>query len=87
MTMTLYDELVKDGYTHAIVLPVSSGLSGTINSFRLASENYKVISDLVFNGTVLKYTPAQAHFISSGICDDQRSENYCKDQTGGSRTS
>lgn len=24
----LYDELVRDGYTHAIVLPVSSGLSG-----------------------------------------------------------
>ena len=50
---TLYDELVKDGYTHAIVLPVSSGLSGTINSFRLASENYKSINTFIFDTKIL----------------------------------
>lgn len=37
----LYDELIKEGYTHVIALPVSSGLSGTINSFRLAAEQYE----------------------------------------------
>ncbi|WP_294189548.1 DegV family protein [uncultured Clostridium sp.] len=49
----LYDELVRDGYTHAIVLPVSSGLSGTINSFRLASENYNSINTFIFDTKVL----------------------------------
>ena len=49
----LYDELVKDGYTHAIVLPVSSGLSGTINSFRIASENYKNINTFIFDTKIL----------------------------------
>ena len=49
----LYDELVRDGYTHAIVLPVSSGLSGTINSFRIASENYNSINTFIFDTKIL----------------------------------
>ncbi len=39
--MTLYQKLVDEGYTHAIVMPISSGLSGTINSFIGASEHFK----------------------------------------------
>jgi DegV family protein with EDD domain len=39
--MDLYEKLVAQGYTHAIVMPISSGLSGTINSFIGASEHYK----------------------------------------------
>jgi len=35
----LLDKLKKDGYTEAIVLNVSSGLSGTFNAFRLAFEH------------------------------------------------
>ncbi|MBE6053289.1 MAG: DegV family protein [Clostridium sartagoforme] len=50
---TLYDKLINDGYTHAIVLPVSSGLSGTINSFRLASDNYKNINTFIFDTKIL----------------------------------
>ena len=38
---SLYNELIKESYTQAIVLPISSGLSGTINSFKLASEEFK----------------------------------------------
>ncbi len=39
--MNLYQKLIDEGYTHAIVMPISSGLSGTINSFIIASESYK----------------------------------------------
>lgn len=49
----LYEELVKEGYTHAIVLPISSGLSGTINSFRLASENFQNINTFIFDTKIL----------------------------------
>lgn len=50
----LYDKLIKDGYTHAIVLPISSGLSGTINSFRLASEEYDdKIKSFIFDTKIL----------------------------------
>lgn len=38
---TIYDTLIKEGYTHVIGLPISSGLSGTINSFRIAAQNYE----------------------------------------------
>lgn len=50
----LYDNLIKDGYTHAIVLPISSWLSGTINSFRLASEQYNDnITSFIFDNKIL----------------------------------
>ena len=37
----LLNTLFEKGYTHVIALPISSGLSGTINSIRLASENFE----------------------------------------------
>lgn len=50
---SLYSELESEGYTHAIVLPVSSGLSGTINSFRLASEDFSNINTFIFDTKIL----------------------------------
>src|SRR6056297_2287792 len=35
------DTIKKEGYTHLIVINISSGLSGTYNSFRLALEEVK----------------------------------------------
>lgn len=40
LTETL-NQIKKDGYTHLLVINISSGLSGTFNSFRLALENEK----------------------------------------------
>jgi len=40
----LLDQLKKDGYTDAIVLNLSSGLSGTFNAFRLAFESVEGIN-------------------------------------------
>ncbi|WP_069998309.1 DegV family protein [Cellulosilyticum sp. I15G10I2] len=50
----LFGKLIEENYTHAVVLCVSSGLSGTINSFRLAAENYQdQIKSFVFDTKVL----------------------------------
>lgn len=50
----LFERLVKEGYTHAVVLSVSSGLSGTINSFRIAAEHYQNdIKSFVFDTKIL----------------------------------
>lgn len=50
----LYEQLLEEGYTHAIALPISSGLSGTINSFRLAAEQYSnKITSFVFDTKIL----------------------------------
>ncbi|MFR5267113.1 DegV family protein [Clostridium sp.] len=37
----IIEELIVEGYTHVIGLFISSGLSGTMNSFRIATENYE----------------------------------------------
>ncbi len=50
----LFKSLIEEGYTHAIVLPISSGLSGTINSFRIAAEHYEdQIKTFVFDTKIL----------------------------------
>jgi len=50
----LFEALIKEEYTHAVVLSVSSGLSGTINSFRIAAEHYQnEIKSFVFDTKVL----------------------------------
>ena len=36
----LFENLIDEGYTHVIAMPISSGLSGTINSLLLAAEQY-----------------------------------------------
>lgn len=40
----LLDQLKKDGYTDALVINLSSGLSGTFNAFRLAFEHVEGIN-------------------------------------------
>lgn len=40
----LLDKLKKEGYTDALVINLSSGLSGTFNAFRLALENVEGIN-------------------------------------------
>ena len=37
----IFKDLKNNGYTHAIVLAISSGLSGTMNNFRLVSKDFK----------------------------------------------
>lgn len=50
----LYEEIINEGYTHAIVVPISSGLSGTINNFTLVAENNSDrIKSFVFDSRLL----------------------------------
>lgn len=45
----LYKKLEREGYTHAIVVTLSSGLSGVHNAIRLISEEYPSIISHVFD--------------------------------------
>lgn len=50
----IYETLLKKGYTHVIAMPISSGLSGTINSFRIAASEYEYkITSFVFDTKIL----------------------------------
>ncbi|MGB4588902.1 MAG: DegV family protein [Clostridiaceae bacterium] len=44
-----FKELIKEGYTHAIGVMISSGLSGTANSVKLMAENFPEIETFLFD--------------------------------------
>lgn len=49
----LFKKLEKEGYTQAIVVSISSGLSGTYNSINLVSKQYPNIQFCVFDSRAL----------------------------------
>ncbi|MBU3114217.1 DegV family protein [Clostridium lacusfryxellense] len=49
----LYLKLEEEGYTHAIAIVISSGLSGTFNTLRLVSLNHPSIETCVFDSKSL----------------------------------
>lgn len=49
----LFLELGKEKYTHAIVVPISSGLSGTYNTLKLVSDSHPEIITTVFDSKSL----------------------------------
>ncbi|MGL5379701.1 DegV family protein [Clostridium sp.] len=75
----LYEELINDGYTHAISLPISSGLSGTINSFNIASSQYEdKIKSFVFDTKILSMAVGLSVIeIGKLIKNGETFENIC----------
>ncbi|MCF7924508.1 MAG: DegV family protein [Candidatus Izimaplasma sp.] len=51
--MNTLDEIKKQEYTHVIVINISSGLSGTYNSFRLILENEKDLKVIHYDSKTL----------------------------------
>lgn len=49
----ILDEAIRDGYTHAIIITLSSEFSGTYNSIRLACENFDEITTFVYDSKSL----------------------------------
>ncbi|MBU5592120.1 DegV family protein [Clostridium sp. MSJ-4] len=51
----LFERLKKEGYTHAIAICISSGLSGTYNSLKLVSENHPEIISTIFDSKSISF--------------------------------
>ncbi len=51
--IALYDQLVAEGYTHAIHICISSGLSGTFNMVRMVAADYPALSVEVVDSKIL----------------------------------
>ena len=49
----LFVKLKKEGYTHVVVITISTGLSGTHNSIRLVSENHPEMKFEIFDSRAL----------------------------------
>jgi len=54
----MYEELKSEGYTHAIIVTLSSGLSGVHNAISLASENHPEIKSFVYDSKAISYAEA-----------------------------
>lgn len=55
----LFNSLVKKGYTHAIIVTISSGLSGTFNSLRLLCEDFEGLECFVYDSRGLTVIEGQ----------------------------
>ena len=73
----LYEKLILEGYTHAIVMPISSGLSGTINSFRLASLEYEnKITSFIFDTKILSMAVGLSVIEIGNLIEEGKDFNY-----------
>lgn len=65
--------LKNDGYTHAIIITISSGLSGTYNSARLAAENVPEIETFVFDSMTLTMSEGAIVIETSNLIKEGKS--------------
>lgn len=71
------EELIKEGYTHVIGLFISSGLSGTMNSFRIATENYEdQIKAYVFDSKMISMAVGLCVMESAKLIKEGKSFDY-----------
>jgi len=54
-TVELFDRLKQEGYTHVIVVTISSGISGTMNMIRNVAESYEGLIFEVIDSKSLTY--------------------------------
>lgn len=68
-----------EGYTHAIIITISSGLSGTYNSARLATENVSGIETFVFDSMTLTMSEGAMVIETANLIKQGRSFNEIVD--------
>ncbi len=57
--MEIYEDLVKDGYTDALVIPISKEMSGIYNASIMASKEVVGLNVTVFNSKTVAYPEAK----------------------------
>lgn len=75
-TNDILDNLEAEGYTHVIAITMSSGLSGTFNSIRLALEDHPKLTSYVFDTKILAMPEGivaleVSNLISKGLSFDE----------------
>ncbi|MGL4741441.1 MAG: DegV family protein [Sarcina sp.] len=79
--VNLIEKLIEDGYTHVIGLFISSGLSGTMNSFRIATNQFEdKIKAFVFDSKMISLAVGFIVMESARLIDEGMSfDNICKE--------
>ena len=55
----IYEELVKDGYTHSLVIPISKQMSGIYNAALMAAKEVEELDVTVFDSKTVAYPEAK----------------------------
>lgn len=67
------EEAKNEGYTHAIVITISSGISGSYNSARVAAENISGIETFVFDSMTLTMSEGAMVIETKNLIDQGKS--------------
>ena len=67
------EEAKNEGYTHAIVITISSGISGSYNSARVAAENVSGITTFVFDSMTLTMSEGAMVIETKNLIDQGKS--------------
>ena len=65
--------LENEGYTHVIAVTISSGLSGTFNSIRLALEDHPKLTSHIFDTKILAMPEGIVAFEVANLINDGKS--------------
>lgn len=70
----LFQQLIDEDYTHVIAIPISSGLSGTMNNFRLVADSFSdKLETAVFDSKSISRTVALLLFKISNLIKEGKS--------------
>lgn len=75
----LLENLKSDGYTHAIIITISSCFSGTFNAARLASESVSGITTFVFDSLTLTMSEGAILLEAAKLIEEGKSFDEIKD--------
>lgn len=67
------EEAKSEGYTHAIIITISSGISGSYNSARIAAENTSGIKTFVFDSMTLTMSEGAMVIETKDLIDQGKS--------------
>lgn len=63
----IYEDLVKEGYTDALVIPISKEMSGIYNAARLAAQEVEELNVTIFNSKTLAYPEAKMVLLAADM--------------------
>lgn len=66
----IYEDLVKEGYTHAIVISISKNMSGIFNAALMAANQVEELEVKVFDSKTLAYPQAKMALVASQMVRD-----------------
>ena len=70
---SILEEAKNEGYTHAIIITISSGISGSYNSARVAAENVSGIKTFVFDSMTLTMSEGAMVIETKNLIDQGKS--------------